>query len=93
MSEKRLEISVYDRNSLLIKDYTLKERWERQSNEKVLSENIYLPGYENKPIKIGVSGDVSINEPSIFIDNSDFKADDVVIHFAWSKLSKSYSEC
>ena len=93
MSAKQLEISVYDNNSLSVKDYTLKKRWETRSEEEVLSEDIYLPGYENKPIKIGVYGDVSINEPFIFIENSDFIPDDVVIYVCLTQLDKRNSEC
>ena len=89
MSDKQIEISVYDHNSLLIKDYTLKKRWETQSNEKVLSDNIYLPGYENKPIRIGVYGDVTRDLPFIFIENSGFQPDDVKIYFAHSRLKKT----
>ena len=63
MSDKQLEISIYDENSLLVKDYTVKKRWVEKSELKLLSD-MYLPGYENKPIKIGVS---SLNMPLIFI--------------------------
>ena len=93
MSHKRLEISVYDKNSLLIKDYTLKKRWESKSNEEVLSEDIYLPGYEKKPIKIGVYCDVSLNQPFIFMENSDFKADDVLFYLACFQFDRIPCEC
>ena len=87
MSAKQLEISVYDKNSLLVKDYTLKNRWETRSVEEVLSDDIHLPGYENKPIKIGVCGDVTRKWPFIFIENSDFIPDDVVIYSLYSHNS------
>ena len=92
MSEKQLEISVHNNNSLLIKDYTMKKRWEQKSEQKVFSDDIYLPGYESKPIKIGVYGDVSEDWPYIFIENSDIQADDVTIHFAYCDYSPKYGK-
>ena len=84
MADKQLEISVSDKNSLLIKDYTMKKRFEQKSEGQVLSDDIYLPGYENKPIRIGVYGDVSQNCCCIFIENSAFGPDDVVFHIIFS---------
>jgi len=92
MSKKQLEISVYDENSLLVKDHTLKKRWEQKSNAEVLSDNIYLPGYETKPIRIGVYGDVTRDLPFIFIENSDFGPNDVKIHGGYPVVSKRFGE-
>ena len=61
MSGKQLEISIYNKNSLLIKDYTFKERWKQHSNPEVLSDDIHLPGYESKPFKICVSSSITSN--------------------------------
>ena len=94
MSEKQLEISVHDNNSLLVKDYTIKKRYEQKSNEKLLSDDIYLPGYEKKPIRIGVYGDVSRNRAYVFIENSDFGPDDVniYIYHAFHGVHNKYSK-
>ena len=91
MFDKQLEISVYDARSLLIKDYTLKHRWDRKLNEEVLSDNIYLPGYQNKPIKIGVYGDVAQNIPCIFIETTDLSSK-VLISLLISNI-KERGEC
>ena len=77
MSEKKLEISVYSKNSLLIKDYIPEKRCKNTPTKKVLSDDIFLPGYENKPIKIGFNASVLYEFPKIFIQTSDLGPDDV----------------
>ena len=93
MSQKQIDISVFNKTSLLIKDYTIKKRWDLQSEEHILSDDIYLFGYQRKPIKIGVFGSVSSNRSYLYIENPRLRPDDVIIYFVCrsdsTKIGKS----
>ena len=53
MSTKELAISVWDKQTLLVKFFTVKEKFKIKSEQEVLSNDIYLPGYDNEPLNIG----------------------------------------
>ena len=82
MSTNELTISLWDEKTLLVKDLTMKDRYTKKSEQQVLSNNIYLPGYENKPIKIGFrlefNSSNNFNGYLIaFVENCDFLPNDL----------------
>ena len=91
MSTSELAISLHDKQTLLIKDLTVKERFKAKSEHQVLSNDIYLPGYEQKPIKIGLAfnfSDYTKGCSIVFVENGDFLLNDLEFRYIWSPDGK-----
>ena len=86
MSTNELAISVHDKQTLLVKCLTIKEKFETKSEEEVLSDEIYLPGFEKKPIQVGFTFNfqsIGYNTGGLiaFVQNSDFDLTDLKFLF------------